>query len=173
MTSDCFSHLHFLMLRHWSLAFSFFSGPHIPDVLRLGSMNGITVDAVYAMAHAVHRMIADVCGPNARELCAELRPAPSGKELLKYIRNVSFIGKYPSVCWSVSKPKMKRPLMSDWLTGTCCCCCCCRSGQYSGPQGQPVRFNKDGDAYGSYSFYQYQRHGGKYDYVRIGDWSAS
>lgn len=42
-----------------------------------------------------------------------------------------------------------------------------------GPQGQPVRFNKDGDAYGSYSFYQYQRHGGKYDYVRIGDWSAS
>lgn len=52
------------------------------------------MDAVYAMAHAVHRMIADVCGPNARELCAELRPAPSGKELLKYIRNVSFIGKY-------------------------------------------------------------------------------
>jgi hypothetical protein len=45
--------------------------------------------------------------------------------------------------------------------------------QTIGPQGQPVRFNKDGDAYGSYSFYQYQRHGSKYDYVRIGDWSAS
>lgn len=56
------------------------------------------VDAVYAMAHAVHRMIADVCGPNARELCAELRPAPSGKELLKYIRNVSFIGKSSLNC---------------------------------------------------------------------------
>ncbi|EFX87236.1 glutamate receptor, metabotropic [Daphnia pulex] len=91
------------------------------------------VDAVYAMAHAVHRMIADVCGHDARELCDELKPAPSGRNLLKYIRNVNFIG----------------------------------------PQGQPVRFNKDGDAYGSYSFYQYQRHGSKYDYVRIGDWSAS
>lgn len=91
------------------------------------------VDAVYAMAHAVHRMIIDVCGPDARELCDELKPAPSGRNLLKYIRNVNFIG----------------------------------------PQGQPVRFNKDGDAYGSYSFYQYQRHGSKYDYVRIGDWSAS
>lgn len=77
-----------------------------------GWMDGITVDAVYAMAHAVHRMIADVCGPNARELCAELRPAPSGKELLKYIRNVSFIGKYPQFSLftrlSVWKPKMKR-----------------------------------------------------------------
>lgn len=50
------------------------------------------VDAVYAMAHALHKMILDKCGPNARELCTELRPAPSGRELLKYIRNVSFIG---------------------------------------------------------------------------------
>jgi hypothetical protein len=52
------------------------------------------VDAVYAMAHAVHRMIADVCGHDARELCDELKPAPSGRNLLKYIRNVNFIGKY-------------------------------------------------------------------------------
>ena len=45
---------------------------------------------------------------------------------------------------------------------------------FIGPQGQPVRFNKDGDAYGSYNIYQYQRTGAnKYDYVRIGDWSAS
>lgn len=48
-----------------------------------------------------------------------------------------------------------------------------KTNNWTGPQGQPVRFNKDGDAYGSYSFYQYQRHGSKYDYVRIGDWSAS
>lgn len=51
-----------------------------------------SVDAVYAMAHAVHRMIIDVCGPDARELCDELKPAPSGRNLLKYIRNVNFIG---------------------------------------------------------------------------------
>ena len=50
------------------------------------------MDAVYAMAHALHKMVLDKCGPNARELCTELRPAPSGRELLKYIRNVSFIG---------------------------------------------------------------------------------
>ena len=54
----------------------------------------IAVDAVYAMAHAVHQMIRDVCGPEARKLCAKLRPAPQGKDLLKYIRNVSFIGKF-------------------------------------------------------------------------------
>lgn len=53
----------------------------------------IAVDAVYAMAHAVHEMIRDVCGPGARKLCAKLKPAPQGKDLLKYIRNVSFIGK--------------------------------------------------------------------------------
>ena len=52
----------------------------------------ISVDAVFAMAHAVHQMFRDVCGPDARELCAELSPAPQGKDLLKYIRNVSFIG---------------------------------------------------------------------------------
>lgn len=45
------------------------------------------------MAHAVHQMIRDVCGPEARELCAKLKPAPQGKDLLRYIRNVSFIGK--------------------------------------------------------------------------------
>lgn len=52
----------------------------------------LLVDAVYAMAHAVHRMITDVCAPDARELCDELKPAPSGRNLLKYIRNVNFIG---------------------------------------------------------------------------------
>ena len=50
------------------------------------------VDAVYAMAHAVHQMVLDVCGPNARQLCAELLPAPPGRDLLRYIRNVSFTG---------------------------------------------------------------------------------
>ena len=114
------------------------------------------------MAHAVHRMIADVCGPNARELCDELKPAPSGRHLLKYIRNVNFIG----------KPKKKNPVQNFRL------CIFLKTNKQTkqldtGPQGQPVRFNKDGDAYGSYSFYQYQRHGSKYDYVRIGDWSAS
>ena len=62
--------------------------PHDPCVCF-----AIAVDAVYAMAHAVHKMIGDVCGSHSGELCAELKPAPQGKDLLKYIRNVSFIGK--------------------------------------------------------------------------------
>jgi Receptor family ligand binding region len=50
------------------------------------------VDAVYAMAHAIHDMIADVCGTNPFRLCDKLRPAPPGVDLLTYIRNVSFTG---------------------------------------------------------------------------------
>ena len=125
------------------------------------------------MAHAVHRMIADVCGPNARELCAELRPAPSGKELLKYIRNVSFIGKYRGSLPNLIVERDGRRKKEVEKTPQVFSLLCCVGPVTIGPQGQPVRFNKDGDAYGSYSFYQYQRHGGKYDYVRIGDWSAS
>ncbi len=83
------------------------------------------MDATYAMAHALHRMVADVCGANKKKkgrrlkdvfpnknskyedrdeeeseeedtmpaLCAELSPTPTGPELLKYIRNVSFTSK--------------------------------------------------------------------------------
>ncbi|CAH1377671.1 unnamed protein product [Tenebrio molitor] len=87
------------------------------------------VDAVYAAAHAIHNIIADQCDPFY--LCPQLRPAPSGRELLKYLRNVSFIGR----------------------------------------QKTAVKFNKDGDAFGSYNIYQYQRHeDGKYDYSQIGSW---
>ena len=39
-----------------------------------------------------------------------------------------------------------------------------------GRQGFQVKFNDDGDAYGSYNIYQYQRHDGKFDYNKIGSW---
>ncbi|XP_056380979.1 metabotropic glutamate receptor 7 [Hyla sarda] len=48
------------------------------------------VDAVYAMAHALHNMIKDLC-PGSSGLCPAVDP-PMGKKLLKYIRNVSFNG---------------------------------------------------------------------------------
>lgn len=42
---------------------------------------------------------------------------------------------------------------------------------YLGRQGTEIRFNEDGDAYGSYNIYQYQRHAdGRYDYNQIGAW---
>ncbi|KAK2710743.1 hypothetical protein QYM36_012050 [Artemia franciscana] len=95
------------------------------------------VDAVYAMAHAVHAMILQKCTrdskPGLLHFCKRVKPAPSGRELLKYIREVNF----------------------------------------TGLQGQGVRFNKDGDAYGHYFIYQYQNLGNRYDYVHIGNWSAS
>nr|DBA18455.1 TPA: hypothetical protein GDO54_016698 [Pyxicephalus adspersus] len=48
------------------------------------------VDAVYAMAHALHNMIKDLC-PSSSGLCPAVDP-PVGKKLLKYIRNVNFNG---------------------------------------------------------------------------------
>ncbi|XP_057181874.1 metabotropic glutamate receptor 7 isoform X1 [Triplophysa rosa] len=46
------------------------------------------IDAVYAMAHALHNMQKDLC-PNQSGVCSEMT---GGKKLLKYIRSVSFNG---------------------------------------------------------------------------------
>ncbi|XP_023290502.1 metabotropic glutamate receptor 7 [Orussus abietinus] len=54
------------------------------------------VDAVYAMAHAVHNIIEDECVETQDAmhfLCDSLKPAPQGQNLLHYIRNVSFVGR--------------------------------------------------------------------------------
>ncbi|KAM4650363.1 LOW QUALITY PROTEIN: metabotropic glutamate receptor 7 [Discoglossus pictus] len=48
------------------------------------------VDAVYAMAHALHNMNKDLC-PGSPGFCPEMEHA-GGRKLLKYIRNVSFNG---------------------------------------------------------------------------------
>ncbi|KAJ8249637.1 hypothetical protein COCON_G00228530 [Conger conger] len=48
------------------------------------------MDAVYAMAHALHRMHRDLCG-GVPGLCARMSGI-DGKELLRYIRAVSFNG---------------------------------------------------------------------------------
>ena len=51
------------------------------------------VDAVYAMAHALHNMLEEVCGREGK-ICPAMTPVPSGIDLLKYIRNVSFTSKF-------------------------------------------------------------------------------
>ncbi|KAF3855531.1 hypothetical protein F7725_016254 [Dissostichus mawsoni] len=48
------------------------------------------IDAVYAMAHALHNMQRDFCPENSG-ICADMDLA-GGKKLLKYIRSVSFNG---------------------------------------------------------------------------------
>uniref|UniRef100_A0AAQ4QV45 G-protein coupled receptors family 3 profile domain-containing protein n=1 Tax=Gasterosteus aculeatus aculeatus TaxID=481459 RepID=A0AAQ4QV45_GASAC len=48
------------------------------------------IDAVYAMAHALHNMQRDLC-PESAGICPDMDLA-GGKKLLKYIRSVSFNG---------------------------------------------------------------------------------
>ncbi|KAG8516865.1 Metabotropic glutamate receptor 7, partial [Galemys pyrenaicus] len=48
------------------------------------------IDAVYAMAHALHHMNKDLCA-DYRGVCPEMEQA-GGKKLLKYIRTVNFNG---------------------------------------------------------------------------------
>ena len=48
------------------------------------------IDAVYAMAHALHSMHKDLC-PDHPGVCPQMESA-EGKTLLKYIRNTSFNG---------------------------------------------------------------------------------
>lgn len=62
------------------------------------------IDAVYAMAHALHSMHQDLC-PGAMGLCAKMDPV-EGRLLLSYIRSVNFNGKSGSgfqarsqTCW--------------------------------------------------------------------------
>nr|XP_032822592.1 metabotropic glutamate receptor 8-like [Petromyzon marinus]XP_032822593.1 metabotropic glutamate receptor 8-like [Petromyzon marinus] len=48
------------------------------------------IDAVYAMAHALHSMHQELC-PDAVGLCPRMNPV-NGQELLRYIRKVNFTG---------------------------------------------------------------------------------
>uniref|UniRef100_A0A8C4WV94 Receptor ligand binding region domain-containing protein n=1 Tax=Eptatretus burgeri TaxID=7764 RepID=A0A8C4WV94_EPTBU len=48
------------------------------------------MDAVYAIAHALHRMHKDLC-PNETNLCDRMKPI-NGSMLLHYIRSVNFTG---------------------------------------------------------------------------------
>ncbi|MEQ2159761.1 Metabotropic glutamate receptor 7 [Goodea atripinnis] len=50
------------------------------------------IDAMYAMAHALHNMQRDLC-PDMSGICLEMELA-GGKKLLKYIRSVSFNGEW-------------------------------------------------------------------------------
>lgn len=49
-------------------------------------------DAVYAMAHALHNTINENCTNPELSKCNSDQSAPSGAELLKAIRNLSFSG---------------------------------------------------------------------------------
>lgn len=49
------------------------------------------IDAVYAMAHALHSMHLDLC-PGSMGVCEKMDPV-EGRMLLQYIRSVNFNGK--------------------------------------------------------------------------------
>lgn len=48
---------------------------------------------MYAIAHAIHNIIKDKCGETPFHECDDIQPAPLGAELLRYIHNVSFVGR--------------------------------------------------------------------------------
>ena len=48
------------------------------------------IDSVFALAHALHNLFSDKC-PGDFKACALIRN-PSGPDILRYIRNVSFPG---------------------------------------------------------------------------------
>lgn len=54
------------------------------------------IDAVYAMAHALHNMHKDLC-PGKVGLCSKMDTI-NGTVLLKYIRNVNFTGRFQFRC---------------------------------------------------------------------------
>ncbi len=54
------------------------------------------IDAVYAMAHALHNMHKELC-PGKVALCSKMDPV-DGTLLLKYIRNVKIAGKRFTFC---------------------------------------------------------------------------
>lgn len=90
------------------------------------------VDAVYAVAHALHNMLTYKCSQTGTLVCDAAKGKPDGEELLQYIRNVSFVGMTNRV----------------------------------------VKFNqKNGDAYGVYDIFQYQKRGNKYEYYHVGEWA--
>lgn len=60
------------------------------------------IDAVYAMAHALHNMQRDLC-PDVSGICPDMDLA-GGKKLLKYIRSVTFNGKYTNANTSINRP---------------------------------------------------------------------
>lgn len=54
------------------------------------------IDAVYAMAHALHSMHLDLC-PGSMGVCDKMDPV-EGRMLLQYIRGVNFNGEIKTLC---------------------------------------------------------------------------
>ncbi|XP_048014639.1 glutamate receptor, metabotropic 8b isoform X1 [Megalobrama amblycephala] len=103
------------------------------------------MDAVYAMAHALHRMHRDLCS-GYPGLCPRMSNI-DGKELLGYIRNVSF-NDDAVIC-----------------LGSDSSCSSNRSAKTL------VVFNENGDAPGRYDIYQYQITNKSAEYRIIGHWT--
>lgn len=77
---------------------------HLSDQERIGKDSSyeqegkvmFVIDAVYAMAHALHNMHKELC-PGKVGLCSKMDPV-DGTLLLKYIRNVKIAGKRFTFC---------------------------------------------------------------------------
>lgn len=79
------------------------------------------IDAVYAMAHALHNMHLDLC-PSSTGVCEKMDPV-EGRMLLQYIRSVNFNGEvqlpfslYSSFLFISALPKEREKKMLRFLS---------------------------------------------------------
>uniref|UniRef100_T1K821 G-protein coupled receptors family 3 profile domain-containing protein n=1 Tax=Tetranychus urticae TaxID=32264 RepID=T1K821_TETUR len=121
------------------------------------------VDAVYAMAHAIHNLLSDRCRPKVP------KPVDSSNET-----------RLESVFFSPKSLCVRAPIKGQELLSYI------RKVSFSSLQGMTVKFNKDGDAPGRYDIFQYQRvkesldysnssdsqSPSEYDYIKIGNWES-
>lgn len=105
-------HLRWSVGSSWASGLSVMRWPFTPTGKeRIGRDSGyeqegkvqFVIDAVYAVAYALHSMHQDLC-PGSHGVCSSMDPV-EGRLLLHYIRSVNFNGRQPE--WKLRKLKLK------------------------------------------------------------------
>ncbi|KAI3366413.1 hypothetical protein L3Q82_000568 [Scortum barcoo] len=128
------------------------------------------MDAVYAMAHALHRMHRELCY-GYPGLCPRMANNIDGKELLGHIRAVSFNGKASDCAGKLQSGASGGQRNSIMLEDTSAEPVPV-SENPGRSAGTPVVFNENGDAPGRYDIFQYQiTNRSTAEYRVIGSWT--
>ncbi|XP_048356815.1 metabotropic glutamate receptor 3 isoform X2 [Sphaerodactylus townsendi] len=96
------------------------------------------VNAVYAMAHALHKMQRNLC-PNTTKICDAMKNLDGKKVYKDFLLKVNFTAPFSS----------------------------------SKSADNIVKFDAYGDGIGRYNVFNFQHNGGKYSYVKVGQWAET